>query len=250
MSNQYDEKSCNALQRPFYRPIEAAIRWCNLTAYEAEILQALGANTTPGIGQFPQWPCLRKNTEEISLAMENGELAFGRDGKPVAAGEHIAPGRRTVRHADLKAWMTANYPANKPSFLFDEVERTTHAAINTEAFIALQAERDSLKSKLERTIERGLAVRAERDALQKEVIELQSQVSRNATEKPLSDRERASLLRIIGGLVELATASGQRWSSQGSLIDEMVENFGADREGISKSGLDAKFAEARRKLHE
>jgi hypothetical protein len=66
----------------------------------------------------------------------------------------------------------------------------------------------------------------------------------------LGERERASLLRIIGALVEHATAPGQRWPNQAALIEELVASYGADKEGISKSGLEAKFAEAKRRLHD
>lgn len=39
---EYDSNSCNALQRSFYRPVEAALRWCDLAKHEGMILQSLG----------------------------------------------------------------------------------------------------------------------------------------------------------------------------------------------------------------
>lgn len=72
----------------------------------------------------------------------------------------------------------------------------------------------------------------------------------DAEARPLGERERGSLHRIIGALVELSTAPGkQRWTDQAALITELVQNYG-DKEGISKSGLELKFAEARRRLME
>lgn len=44
MIDGYDSKGCNALQRPFYRPVEAALRWCNLTQHEGTILQSIGTD--------------------------------------------------------------------------------------------------------------------------------------------------------------------------------------------------------------
>jgi hypothetical protein len=38
MTSSYDSNSCSPLERPFYRPVEAAIRWCGLIAHESEIL--------------------------------------------------------------------------------------------------------------------------------------------------------------------------------------------------------------------
>jgi hypothetical protein len=57
----YNPKSCNALEKAYYTPMEVAIRWCNLIAYEDKILIAMAGNPIPAPGQFPQWPCLRVN---------------------------------------------------------------------------------------------------------------------------------------------------------------------------------------------
>ena len=120
MTQDYDPHSCNALQRPFYRPVEAAIRWCNLASREVEILEQLGMSHVPKTGQFPMWPCLKANTEKILDAIEHGDIPHGRDGKAIAPGEHVAPHRITVRHADLMAWLEKLPPENnRPSFIFD-----------------------------------------------------------------------------------------------------------------------------------
>ena len=111
----YNEKSCNALEKPYYQPIEAALRWCGLASHESEILKATGDSVLPPVSAFPRWPCLRANAEKILEAMECGELTISRDGRPVPAGDHVARHRRTVRHADLKAWMSKHYPDQKPA---------------------------------------------------------------------------------------------------------------------------------------
>lgn len=53
----YDSKSCSALEKPYYKPIEAALRWCNLIAHESHILQVTGEALFPPASAFPQWPC-------------------------------------------------------------------------------------------------------------------------------------------------------------------------------------------------
>jgi hypothetical protein len=63
-------------------------------------------------------------------------------------------------------WMAKHYPDQKPKFLFDEVERTTHAAINAESFRALQVDRDALKARIEKATEAYLALRRERDEIE------------------------------------------------------------------------------------
>lgn len=67
--------------------------------------------------------------------------------------------------------------------------------------------------------------------------------------RPLAERERLALLRVIGAMVELAIAPGQRWPSQTALIQELCDNYG-DKDGISRSGLEGKFAEAKRTLQD
>jgi len=144
--NTYDEQSCNALEKPFYKPIEAALRWCNLIQHETVILQTVGDELFPLLGAFPQRPCLRANAEKVFDAIINDKLPCGRDDKTVSAGDHVRKDRLTIRHTDLKMWMAKHYPDQKPKFLFDEVERSTHAAISAESFPALQVDRDALKA--------------------------------------------------------------------------------------------------------
>jgi hypothetical protein len=142
----YYAKSCNALAKLHYRPIDAALRWCGLIEHELKILTAAGEAQYPPLGAFPLWPCLRSNIEAILDAIENGGLPHGRDGKTVTFGDHVAVARRTIRHSDLKAWMTKHHPDKKPKCLFDDVERTTHPVINADSFRALQVDRDALNN--------------------------------------------------------------------------------------------------------
>ena len=203
MIDGYDSKSCNALQRPFYRPVEAALRWCNLTQHEGTILQSIGTDNIPKTGMFPQWPCLQANTEKILDAIEHGEIPYGRDGKTVPAGEQVAVARRTVRHTDLRAWMAQHHPGSKPAFLFDEIERNAHAAINADSFRALQADRDAARAELERASKWGTLIVTERDALLGERDSLRGMVDKMAAPADASElttRERDSLLRILYGM--------------------------------------------------
>lgn len=150
MFDGYNPKSCSALEKPFYKPIEIAIRWCGLIKYEDMILSTVGEEALPPLGQFTQWPCLRANAEKVLDAILHGDLIYGRDGKTVRKGEQVARHRLTIRHSDLKAWMVKNYPNQKPAFLFDEIERTTHANINADSFRTLQAERDAARAEIEK----------------------------------------------------------------------------------------------------
>jgi hypothetical protein len=232
----YNSKSCNNLEKPYYKPVEAALRWCGLHAHEQEIIKATGANLMPPKTAFPQWPCLFANVEKIVDAMDCGELAVGRDGKP-ATGEQVAAHRRTARHTELKAWMARNYPDQKPAFLFDEVERNTHSAINKEAFAALQIELQASKARVEKAKEAYRELQTKNAALQTELDK--------KTES--SPRERATLMRIIAVLAELAITPKKGRTSEAALIDEMLTNY-SDKAGISKTTLENKFAEAKKIL--
>lgn len=246
MIDGYDAKSCNALQRPFYRPVEAAIRWCNLIRHEGEILQALGEDHIPKTGQYPQWPCLQANTEKILDAILHGEIPHGRDGKTVAAGDHVRRDRVTVRHTDLREWMAKYHPGAKPAFLFDEIERNAHAAINADSFRALQADRDAARAELEQARKLGNNIVAERDALLDERDSRRPMVEKMAVP---GERTEATYLNIIGAMLELLRSPRPgREESDAAVIRELIENF-SDKPGISKTTLEAKFADARRRLN-
>lgn len=206
MLSGYNPKSCNALEKAHYSPLEAAIRWCGLVAHEANIMQAMQgrAGQIPGPTDFPQWPCLRINVEKICDAIANGEVRYGRDGADVPPGEHVAPARRTVRHTDLKAWMVEYHPGQKPAFLFDEIEQNTHPAITVESFNALQAERDALRARLEKAKKWWDTAQAEKSGLQKALsavtAERDSLQAAPALDDVLEGRRKTTALRIIGGL--------------------------------------------------
>ena len=247
--NTYDEKSCNALEKPYYKPIEAALRWCNLINHEAVILQTVGEELFPPLGAFPQWKCLRPNTEKVYEAILNGELPYGRDGRTVSAGDHVKKERLTIRHADLKAWMAKHYPGQKPPFLFDELERTTHTAINVDSFKALQADRDALKVRVENAIEKYRALQQERDRIEGERASLAAMVEKMNVPGP---RAETTYLNIIGGLLGLmlgSTPTGKNsvYLNQGAIISGLLGNYG-NAPGMGASTLETKFAEANRSI--
>lgn len=227
----YNPKSCNALEKPYYRPVEAALRWCGLIAYEAEILSALhGGCDIPKTGQFPQWPCLQANTEKILDAIMHDNIPHGRDGRTVADGDHVRTDRLTVRHADLREWMAKYYPDQKPAFLFDEIERNAHAAINADAFLSLQADRDAARAELKKTKAWAADTIREMDAMRGERDSLRAMV-----DKALTATERNTLLTIIAALCKHHELDPQaRGAAQ--RIMKMTDDLGAhvDDETIRK----------------
>ena len=197
----YDSKSCNTLEKLYYRPIEAALRWCNLISFEDQVLAEVGEALLPPIGAFPQWPCLRLNTEKICTAIRDGELLYGRDGKTVVKGETVRKDRITVRHTDLLNWIQKTYPDQKPQFLFDEIERNTHSSMNADTFRTLQADREALKAQVGKAEEWAKAMIAEKRNLQDQIASLAAQVKEA---DPIDTRERNTLLSIIAVLCKEA----------------------------------------------
>jgi hypothetical protein len=246
----YNPKSCNALEKPFYRPIEAAIRWCGLVAHEAAILQAMGSEHIPQIGQFPRWPCLHANTLKIFDAIANGDMPCGRDGRTVD--DHVAPARRTVRHTDLREWMSKHYPDQKPAFLFDELERGTHSAISIESYRILKAAHDANERKLSLANER---IREAEEA--KRLAETERDALRAMVDKASAPGERAetTYLNIIGAMVALMLSNTPEPNSRSySVFDSQAAIIAAllghheGKPGISARTLEEKFAAAKRSL--
>lgn len=67
-------------------------------------------------------------------------------------------------------------------------------------------------------------------------------------EKPLSTRERDTLLTIVGVLLELIQTHKAGRDSEAAVIKEILQNNYDDKPGISKRNLEQKFAEAKRIL--
>jgi hypothetical protein len=191
-----------------------------LIDHESIILETSDGSGSLPLHQFPQWPCLRANTEKIFDAIENGELQHGRDGKAVQVGDHVAKGRITVRHTDLKAWMARCYPDQKPVFLFDEIERTSHTAINADAFRALQADRDALKARLDNAEKWWKENSAKLTALESELTKMKSPTAGLAT------TERNTLLSIIAALCSHAKLDYRRPAKTAPLIKNYATEMG------------------------
>ncbi|MGH8541761.1 MAG: protein kinase [Stenotrophobium sp.] len=246
----YDAKSCNALEKPYYRPIEVAIRWCNLIQHEPEILLSVGDAPLPSPSMFPHWPCLRANAERVLEAVLDNVLPYGRDGRTVPEGEQVAKHRLTIRHADLKAWMAKHYPGQKPAFLFDETERATHAAINADSFHALQADREALVQRLEKAKSEYLKLKASYDKEQGEIASLRAMADKQSAP---GERAEATYLNIIGGLLSLMLGKSPAgkphsvFDSQAAIISALLV-YHEGKPGIAARTLEEKFAAAKRSI--
>jgi hypothetical protein len=115
--------------------------------------------------------------------------------------EHVAAERRHISRQHLKDWIAAQFPSDKPAFLFDDIERNTHTAINKDAYQALQAERDGLRARLEKAADEYRKLRSERDELV--LSKKQNSLNRLKPAKDLGLRAETTYLNIIGGMLAL-----------------------------------------------
>ncbi len=233
--------------RSSYHPIDAAILWCGLAAYQDEILRV--DVSQPGClrKHFPQWPSLQRHLECICDAIICGELPATYLGRPITSDHQVHHEYCSVRRADLVAWFLRNFPDQRPAFLFPP--NLDHSeCISLNAHLVQEAEIDASQ----RTIEK---LRQELAATTEEMATL---VSAN---RELSERLEACGIpsetsecmhnTLVGAVLEVTLGksnSGQVQSiypSQAALVEEITRRF-PGVSGLSKSTLDRRFAEARR----
>lgn len=235
--------------RVFYRPIEAAIRWSGLLRFETHILDAMSGTGIPAADDFPRWPMLRLNAERIFDGVRNGELPYGKSGIASNDPALLDDPDLTVRHVDLKVWMTRFYPDQKPTFLFDDIERRLHPAISIDTVQTLLADREALKIRLAE-MARSFDVLHERHRALCKQIE-----PRSAAEHEVSPRSEATYLNIVGSLMGLLlgkSPSGKPYSSfqtMESVISALLAHH-AGRPGMAERTLWAKLAQARRQVED
>lgn len=244
-----EASSLSPTEKLFYRPIEAAIRWCDLTAYESMILESAWGNSDFLNHAFPEWPSLYNTVWKILDAIRNNEIPYGALGVTVASGTPVDLRLLTIRHSDLKQWMLHYHPDQRPSFLFSQTA-TDHETIHYSTFLVLQADRDALQVQLKATETKlqSLIDELKASGLERENLRMLAE-----NRQQLSDHSKASFLNVIGALVNIMLGSSQAgrkhsvFDSQASIVDSITAHYG-DVAGLSKRSLDEKFAAGRRSL--
>ena len=165
---------------PFYSVPDAALLWCGAPIEQIQEHLGKAIEIHSGIFSLPYMPCFEKKCKVIHWALNSRELPVYREQGNIAT-DHVTPNRRHVRREDLKVWIAKNFPDDKPEFLFDKVERSTHSSINKEAFQALQVEREALRAELKKEKELNLnlsekceGLKTERDELDRKSTRLNS----------------------------------------------------------------------------
>ena len=254
MRKPWETDSCEHVQSYYtiYPVPVAAALWCGIPAGEVQEHLSTSTQVHRAVYRHPYIPCLEPRCRAMHEAIEKGALLVSRENGKSFDGtvDHVAPERRHVTRQNLKEWIAREFPSDKPTFLFDEIERKTHAAINADAFRALQADRDALEARIDKAEEWAKTIIAEKNALLGERDSLRAMVDKaNAP----GGRSEKTYLNIIGGLLALMlgrSPAGKPQSSfenQGAIISAMLGHYGHIK-GMGDSNLEKIMAEANRTL--
>lgn len=255
MQKPWETDSCDHVQSYYtvYPVPVAAALWCGVPPNEIEQHLSVATQVHRAIFRHPYIKCLEPRCRALHEAIEKGALPVSREnGKPFdGSQEHVAPERRHVTRQNLKEWIAREFPSDKPAFLFDEVERTTHAAINADTFRALQADRDALAARLEKAKTEYQKLRQEKDELERVNQSLQAMADKMNSP---GERAETTYQNIIGAMLELMlgkSPGGQPYStfsSQAAIISALLAHH-EGKAGIAARTLEEKFAAAKRGLN-
>ena len=258
MNNYYDQfnKHCSDVENYSTNLTvqQAAALWCGVPADQvAKVLrESRPLRETSEHGKsilvHPHIHCLKPRCEAIQEAIENDEIRVGRDGgKPFfMEGSQVAYSRRTISREEFKEWIKKRFPNHLPASLFNDIERNTHQAITKDVYLALKADRDKLKSDVQRLEGLLQAARSEKESTVSENEHLKRLIDGLATPKNTNIQD--TNLVIIGAMIESIKERNSKMNKptqgiQQQLISYMVETY-PNVTGISDSNLKKKFAEA------
>ncbi|MES9899205.1 MAG: hypothetical protein ABW148_09295 [Sedimenticola sp.] len=258
MNKPWENDSCAAMKAHYaiYSIPQAAALWCGVPDDQLEEVAQGATQLSPsGFGRsiwtHPTVPCLQHRSRAIAEAIEKGELPYGReDAKTVPIDEHVAYDRRHFFGRDLRAWMEKAFPNEKPTFLFDDIERSSHTAISADSYRALKAEHDKLVSRLENAKSEFKKLRQEKETIESEYDTLKAMVD---TLGAPGERAESTYQNIIAALLDCIAGNlpyvdkHPSFASEAKLIETIDDHF-RGYGGLSKSNLSRKFPEAKRAL--
>jgi len=235
MTDSWKNDNCASMKAHYavYSVPQAAALWCGVPEEDIEIIleevtQLSSSGVGRGIWKHTAVPCLEARSRAIAEGITTGLLAHGReDAEPVGEDDHVAYERRHVFGRDLKKWLEEAFPNEKPAFLFDDIERDSHTSISADSYRTLQAERDTLKNRVNKAIEKFKTLRQEKESIEAERDALRGIVDKTAeAEKLLSTKERHTMLVIIAALCKEANID-YRQRGVANAIQHLTENIGS-----------------------
>ena len=225
-------------QRIYYKPIEAAIRWANISYEEEKILKCIGTSIRPTMGELEQWPLVYLFSERIFDAIIHDELPVAKNG--IRCKVEVDNPDLTVRHIDLRRWMAEYYPFENPCFLFTDAKKFVSNGNDPHDRLYYKVNQHSDCSD-------DFFV----SNLPQESGEDSSFI--NGHQPDLKQRAENTYLSIIGAMLSIILnessfeTSQKRFKNQEALIYEMLERY-PGYTGLSERTLRTKFAMAKRKI--
>lgn len=196
--NGYD--SCEQIKSYYsiYSVPQAAALWCGVPQNQLNDHLSKAQEISKGVWSLSYMDCLAPRCRAIHEAINNDLLPACRENGFVVK-EHIAPERRHIRREDLKAWITKNFPDDKPDFLFDETEKKAHPSITIESYTALQADRDAIKIENEKL---KFDNRAKSEVIANMEMQIKSMEAcfNKMPSTQLSETEKNTMLKVIIGM--------------------------------------------------
>ncbi|NQD56079.1 hypothetical protein HP546_12055 [Pseudomonas sp. CM25] len=233
--------------RSSYHPIDAAILWCDLSEHEDEILQVDLSQPGSVRKHFPQWPNLHDHVECIYDAILSGELPASYLGQPITSDSHVHRVYYSIRRTDLLVWFVRSLPDQRPAFLF--AQNADHSGcVSLNAHLAKQAELDFALTSLEQLQQSYAAAADEMAALSTLNDKLKARLISLGIP---SETSEAMHNMLIGAMLETTLGKNPNgkqqsiYSSQAALVQAILLQF-PRVEGLSKSTIDRRFADARR----
>ncbi|MFZ4539646.1 hypothetical protein [Propionivibrio sp.] len=256
MKSWYNKNDCEHLSayHAYYPVPAAAMLWCGVPHDDAqeELDKIIEHPSIRGVFTHPYIPCFEVRCRIIHDAIESKALPSAREnGKTVTTEDHVRPERRHVSRANLKAWISKEHPSDMPDFLFDEIERNTHAAFGKDTFLVLQADRDALKARLEKASEAYQTLKKNMDDIVGERESLRAMVEKANTP---GERSETTYLNIIGAMLALMlgkspTGNAQSVFDNQSAIISALLGYYDGKPGIAGRTLEEKFAAGKRSLN-
>lgn len=265
MTETWKDDDCIAMKAHYtvYSVPEAAALWCGIDKdqvkkilLEVEHLSETGFGR--GVWLHDDIPCLEPRSRAIADAILSGVLPHGReDGVTIGSNDCVAAERRHVMGRDLKCWMEAEFPNEKPLFLFDDIERNSRKEITIEVYQALLADRDALKLRVEKAKTAYTELRNEKTIVENELEEVKKQLNECSRIKAPKNSDELSTNNYWIELTNLAIKvineypkwkiDKRRVQKSGNLQDWLVNDCNAsNREAeILKKILSDKFQDLR-----
>jgi len=234
MSGSWKDDNCAAMKAHYavYSVPHAAALWCGVPEDTVKQILKEATRLSPsgcgrGVWIHPNVPCLEPRSRAITEATESGSLPHGRENAQTVENDCVAYERRHMFGRDLKEWMEKAFPNEKPAFLFDDIERNSHTSISAESYRVLKADRDTLETRVNKTIEEFKILRQEKETIEADRNSLRGIVDKSVeAAKSLSTKERHTMLVIIAALCKEADIDYAKRGVAG-VIQLLTENIGS-----------------------